>query len=543
MGSILLRDMDIDLTLKNYRCFPDSSPARIYLRKGFTAFIGANNSGKSSLLRFFYEFRRFFELLSHPSGNLASALHGDPDDLGLQFVSDPTEIFCNRNNRDMELRFDLRLGPGETPQRPAPAPVQFVVTIPRNTGARANNQWLASFGSPGAAEGIARGGLNWVKTTLQGAGGPIAELSHVFEMFATLAKTFYIGPFRNILEVDASDNYFDISVGKQFIAAWRETKTGRNRRLREAVPRLERDIAGLLGFDKLSIDPSSDGKTLHLTINENSYTLSEVGSGITHLILVLANVVTREPSYVLIDEPELNLHPSLQLDFLTTLGTYASHGVLFSTHSIGLARAAAERVYSFRVVSEGESQVTELEATPRLSEFLGELSFSGYQELGFDKVLLVEGKTDIKTIQQFLRLYKKEHKIVLVPLGGGTLISDDSELELREILRISSNISVLIDSERKAPDAPLESSRQAFVDTCKRVGLDCHVLERRAIENYFTDRAIRETKTAKYSALGHYDVLEDASPNWGKAENWRIARAMTLEELETTDLGEFLTSL
>lgn len=48
------------VTLKNYRCFPDAHPCRLDLREGFTGLVGANNSGKSSLLRFFYEFRGAF---------------------------------------------------------------------------------------------------------------------------------------------------------------------------------------------------------------------------------------------------------------------------------------------------------------------------------------------------------------------------------------------------------------------------------------------------------------------------------------------------
>jgi AAA15 family ATPase/GTPase len=44
--------MQIDLTVKNYRCFPDSEPLRIAIRPGFTAFVGVNNSGKSSALKF-----------------------------------------------------------------------------------------------------------------------------------------------------------------------------------------------------------------------------------------------------------------------------------------------------------------------------------------------------------------------------------------------------------------------------------------------------------------------------------------------------------
>jgi hypothetical protein len=63
------------------------------------------------------------------------------------------------------------------------------------------------------------------------------------------------------------------------------------------------------------------------------------------------------------------------------------------------------------------------------------------------------------------------------------------------------------------------------------------------MENYFTDKAIKEFKGSKYQELKPYEKLEDAQYQWGKAENWRIAQKMTKEELDNTDLGEFLASL
>jgi len=265
---------------------------------------------------------------------------------------------------------------------------------------------------------------------------------------------------------------------------------------------------------------------------------------LAQFILVLASAAIRKPAWILIDEPELNLHPSLQLDFLTTLGDYASEGVLFATHSIGLARAGSERIYSVRKVTEGQSEVVQFDNTLRLAEFLGELSFSGYRELGFNKILLVEGSTEIKTIQQLLRLYQKDHQVVLLPLGGSQMIHGSRDGELEEIKRISSDIFAVIDSERSQANEPLSPQRQAFVDLCRRVGIKCHILERRATENYFTVRAIKAAfKGETYQALEPYEKLGSATRSWGKSENWRIAREMKREELDETDLGQFLSSL
>src|SRR5215469_3349733 len=56
--------LDIELRLRNYRCFGDE-PARVRITDGFTALVGTNNSGKSSLLRSLYELRPLFRILSN----------------------------------------------------------------------------------------------------------------------------------------------------------------------------------------------------------------------------------------------------------------------------------------------------------------------------------------------------------------------------------------------------------------------------------------------------------------------------------------------
>jgi len=261
--------------------------------------------------------------------------------------------------------------------------------------------------------------------------------------------------------------------------------------------------------------------------------------------LTLANAATENPSFILIDEPELNLHPSLQLDFITSLAAYASEGLLFATHSVGLARSAAEMVYSLQKPHGQPTEVSDFNSTPRLSEFLGELSFLGYRELGFDRVLLVEGPTDVRTVQQFLRKFGKDHSVLPLSLGGNSLINGNSGTieQLEEMKRISGNIFAVIDSERTAKGDPPQMDRERFRNACQKAGIKCLVLERRAIENYLTDIAVKKVKGEKYRALEEFELLKTVSPAWAKSENWLIAREMTREEIEPTDLGQFLKNL
>jgi energy-coupling factor transporter ATP-binding protein EcfA2 len=241
---------------------------------------------------------------------------------------------------------------------------------------------------------------------------------------------------------------------------------------------------------------------------------------------------------MLVDEPELNLHASLQLDFVTTLARATKWSVLFATHSMGLARSVSDRIY---VVTKGpvSSLVRTYDASRDLKTLAGQLSFDGRPDLGFKRILLVEGKTEVRALAQLLRLYKKEHEILMLPLHGDDLIRGDSERELSEIVRLGAPISYLIDSEKNQKDELLAANRQDFVALCHELGITGHILERRALENYFTEFAIaRAFPNVSLRPLGHFD----RKPPWSKRDNWRIAAEMTIDDIAETDLGKFLAT-
>lgn len=536
--------MEFEFTIKNYRCFSDEHPARFTIRPGFTAFVGANNSGKSSLMRLFYELRHVFHLI--PSQlNRGSLLNVIKSTYGVSFLSvqDQEQVFTNTNDRDLTIAIkSSETGPNGNPNF---HPFELVITI-----RRADKSCSFQIITPeGPLVKNIQNFENILNLNLRIDDGVVCIndtntvfLKPVTDLLSDLANSLYIGPFRNAVNIGSNENYYDIQVGQGFIKKWRDIKTGPFIKQNEAAFQITKDIQKIFEFEEFEINPSADDMTLQVIINGRSYKLPDLGSGLTQFILVLANAAIRQPAYTFIDEPELNLHPSLQLDFLTTLGSYARKGVIFATHNIGLARASADQIYTVRMGNRG-SEVKPLESTPRLTELIGELSFSGYRELGFQTVLLVEGVTEVKTLQQFLRMLKKDHKVLLIPLGGAQLINETTETELAELTRIPANFYALIDSEKTSEEEPLETTREAFLKMCEKVGIRCHVLKRRALENYFTDAAIKQEKGNKYRALGPYESLKETNPAWAKSENWRIARRMSFVDIEKTDLGEFLQKL
>ncbi len=96
--------MRAQLTIKNYRCFVD--PITIEIGSGFTAFVGINNAGKSSVMRCLLEFRRLFQLIASPTGNFINHLRG-AQSFPLDHVTDHNEVFSNRNNNQIEISFEF----------------------------------------------------------------------------------------------------------------------------------------------------------------------------------------------------------------------------------------------------------------------------------------------------------------------------------------------------------------------------------------------------------------------------------------------------
>ena len=355
------------------------------------------------------------------------------------------------------------------------------------------------------------------------------DFKDLFEIIRAFYGAKYYGAFRNALNQGSSQHY-DFQIGTSFIDLWNHWKTAGNKAKSRAIGKITEEIRTLFEFDQLEINASVSLKTLLVTINGHQYRLNELGSGISQFIMALGNAATSTPSLILIDEPETNLHPTLQIDFLLKLAQYAKVGCLFSTHSVGLARSVAERIFTVQKGAQGPI-VRPFEATPSYSEFLGELSFSSFKEIGCDRILLVEGVTDVKVVQQFLRLVGKEHSTVILPLGGDQLATGGREIEIQELRRLSKNIFALVDSERSSAGSSPAERRIKFEEICKKAGFDVCLTARRAIENYFPDYAVKAAFGPSFEELAPYELLSEHANGWRKSDSWKIAHHVKKSDL------------
>lgn len=511
----------IDIELTNYRCF-SSVPVKFTVEPGFLSFVGPNNAGKSTILRMIWELRGLFQMFSPRPGDWGCTVN-----TGVGLGTDSQRIF---------------------PRSVDPGPPTIQVSVPPDEGqinslrATLNhqNQCRLEFFQDGEALTPASDQAFYFRQNglmLQGA----AELRSFRDLswaLATLADSLYVPAFRNSINVTQDLQYYDFEVGRRFIEKWKALKTGTDLGGNRVARQIEQTIGLIFGLDALQINAAEDGQTLQLFDGLSPFRLDEVGSGMSHFILALTHAAIRKPALVLIDEPELGLHPILQRRFLNEVASSAAFATLYATHSLGLARNA-NRAYTV-TKSQNIHTVRPFTQGARLSVFTGEMSYAGYSDLGFKKILLVEGQTEIPVFQELLRKCGKDTEVVIFPLNGSNRINGKAETreQLSELLRITEDanqICAIIDNDNSADSANPEPARRDFKEVCSRIGIKCHLLEKGAVEHYWTQSALDKVKPG----LAPIKAGEKLS-GWVKSENWKFAAFMTDPELEATDLWRAL---
>jgi predicted ATP-dependent endonuclease of OLD family len=279
-------------------------------------------------------------------------------------------------------------------------------------------------------------------------------------------------------------------------------------------------------------DFSESTKILVKIKKSDWFPLERLSDGMLSAFKILLQLNScKEGDILVIDEPELHLHPGAAKTIRDLL--YAKKNniqIITSTHSPIFINPS----YVDSIVLHRQNKEPNVIPSNQIDEALIALGSSGSDVLLYDIVIWYEGPSDKIYLEKLLQLYAREIKtrqsnIGLMHFGGGALKYINPET----IKKIACNSIFVIDSDKEDEKHNLEGKKQQFIEECRKSEIKYWVTTRREIENYIPIEILRDlAKDPSLEVKGYDDVMTKLNRKEKAGAKVRLAiestRQMTL---------------
>lgn len=284
---------------------------------------------------------------------------------------------------------------------------------------------------------------------------------------------------------------------------------------RTLIGEYEKFLAEHFFHQKVVIIPKRGEDVLLVTIgDEEERLIYDLGDGVQAIILLTFPIFMRKDNECTfyIEEPELNLHPSLQRKFLRCLSmSFPKHQYFLSTHSNHFLEAISEyedvSIYSFKkAFKQNCFHVQKLNSIK--TDVLDNLGVRNSSVLMANCTIWVEGITDRLYLSKYLEIYSKHraHQVKqafssfkedqhysFVEYAGSNIVHwtfNDQPDENINASYISNNILLIADSDHD-PKGNVTSAKKKRFDSLKSsLGKNFVLIDGKEIENILHSQVI-----------------------------------------------------
>jgi ABC-type cobalamin/Fe3+-siderophores transport system ATPase subunit len=215
------------------------------------------------------------------------------------------------------------------------------------------------------------------------------------------------------------------------------------------------------------------------------------GTGLRHFLDILLKTTMSGASIVLLDEPELGLHPDLQrrfMDYLRKLAEEKKLQFFLATHSQVLLNYA-DAVTFYRITNTKGKRTTSKVPSDGIHVLMSDLGIRPSDVFNQDLCLLVEGSADVVFFEHVIRtVYEKEFEKVAVGIiqyGGGSASGiSDGTIDVSNIVPAQKYTFWTHDRDAKPTEAP-DPAATAFNAKLLAIGFESRIWNKRSIEWYF----------------------------------------------------------
>jgi predicted ATPase len=307
-----------------------------------------------------------------------------------------------------------------------------------------------------------------------------------------------------------------------------------------------RDIERFLSFcleAETAIEVASDRSAIYVQVNGVPYDLRTLGSGIEQLIIIGTGALAFGNRIVLLEEPELHLHPRTQRRMINYFQeNHVDNKIVVTTHSAAIVDTPKANVIHVQR-KERTSSLSAIRVETEMFALIDDLGYKPSDLVQSNFIVWVEGPSDRIYVNHWLSQAASELRERIdysVLFYGGRLLSHlsfETDVDaLINILSINKNAAIIIDSDKRNNLSKLNSTKIRIKRECEKAGLFAWVTRGREIENYIDPQLRRQLLKEWPELNANEDDFQPIIPKNSRINKVHLAISVTAHRTDFSHL-------